>query len=196
VAEDQRRRVLAAVPAALARFGYEGAAVASIIEPAGISRRTFYDLFDGKADAFTAAHEEALALLWARAHPACEREREWPRRVVAAVEAVAEWVAANPLRAHLLVVEPLTAGPGVGYCHDALVSRFAPSLRQGKTACRVDLPPSYEEILLGGISGVVASRLAQGKAASLPTIAPQLAEFLLTPYLDGAEARRIARGLA
>jgi AcrR family transcriptional regulator len=194
VAEDQSRRILAAASIVFARFGYNATSVLSIIESAGVSRRTFYDLFAGKADAFGAAHEEAFAVFAERVRLACEYEREWPVKVARAVEAAVEWAAANPSRARLIVAEPFTVGTQRACCYDLLVSRFTPSLRPGRVACKTELSPSLEEALLVSASALVASRLEPKRIGSLSALTPHIAEFLLTPYLGAEKARRQARG--
>lgn len=55
VREHQRRRILDAVDAIAARDGYDSCTVAAIIERAGLSRKTFYEHFNDRADAFLAA---------------------------------------------------------------------------------------------------------------------------------------------
>lgn len=193
IAEDQRRRILAAVGEAVSQRGYHATAVLHIIEPAAVSRRTFYDLFVGKDEAFCAAHSEALALVAERMRFAAEREREWPYEVAAAVAAALRWAATEPSRAHLIVSEPFTAGPRPAFCRDRFIARFAPPLRRGRTYSTAELPAVLETGLLGGVVGVVMARLSRGSPASLLDLVPDLIEVILNPYLGGVEARRIAQ---
>jgi AcrR family transcriptional regulator len=193
VAEDQRRRILAAVPPVLATHGYGGLTVRHIIERAGVSRRTFYDLYVGKVDAFVAAHEEILALLCARVDVACATAADWPAKVRAGLGATLDLAATEPLRMRLLVAEPLTAGPRPAYCHDLLVERFASRLRPGRCHAGGTPFPALEEMLVGGVAEILATRLRSDRADTLPELAPQLAELVLTPYLGLAETRRLAR---
>ncbi len=184
---------MAAVGEAVSERGYQATIVLDIVKAAGVSRRTFYDLFAGKEEAFCAAHEEALGMLEEEVRRACGYEPSWPGKVDAALEAALRWAAVEPRRAHLLFAEPLSAGPRPAYCHDRLVKRFAPLLRRGRILCSVDLHPSCEEVLLGGLASVVGTRLDPPRAASLPALAPSLAEFLLAPYLGPGEARGFVR---
>jgi AcrR family transcriptional regulator len=190
VAADQRRRILATVGEAISRRGYMRTAVEDILGPAGVSRRTFYELFAGKADAFCAAHDEALGLLGEQVQIACEGEREWPRKVAAAIAAALRWAAADPVRAHLIAAEPLTAGPNLAYCHDLLLARFGPGLRLGCGETGVELSETGQAALLGGVARVVALRLRAGHAARLPDLAPELTQIVLSPYLGREEAER------
>ena len=55
VERSQRERLLTGAAEAVAAKGYAATSVADIIERAGVSRTTFYQLFDGKLDCFLAA---------------------------------------------------------------------------------------------------------------------------------------------
>src|ERR1044072_914755 len=57
VAENQRERLLNGVVGAAAEPGYNAATIAKITKAAKISRRTFYEYFEGKEDCFLAAFE-------------------------------------------------------------------------------------------------------------------------------------------
>lgn len=57
VAENQRQRLLNGVVEAVAEHGYNATTIARIVAAAGISRRTFYEHFEGKEDCFAAAYE-------------------------------------------------------------------------------------------------------------------------------------------
>jgi AcrR family transcriptional regulator len=192
VAADQHRRIVAAVGEAISRWGYDGIVVEQIIGLAGVSRRTFYDLFTSKGDAFRVAHAEALALLADEVGAACEGRSELPGKVGAAIPAALEWAARERCRASLVAGGPFSAGPHAAYCHDRLVTHFAPGFRRGRRAPAIAVSPTQEEALLAGLAGIVAARLRSGQAASLPPLAPELVEFALTPYLGAGEARRSA----
>src|SRR4051794_13367497 len=61
VAESQRERLLVAMADATAAKGYANVAVADVIERAGVSRRSFYEHFANKEDAFLAAYDAGVA---------------------------------------------------------------------------------------------------------------------------------------
>jgi hypothetical protein len=82
----------------------------------------------------------------------------------------------------------------MAYCHERLTARFAPALRRGRLAPDIEPPPSLEEALIAGLAGIVAGRLRNGEIASLPYLAPELTELVLTPYIGVAEAKRVAYG--
>ena len=194
VAADQRRRIQAGAITAFANHGYAGASIGRIIEPARVSRRTFYELFAGKEDAFLRIHEEALADLTARVSVASAAARPWPRRVAAAISAATELAAASPERGLLLAGDEFAAGPWTGHVHDTLLARFGPPLRHGRALSSPAKPPTLEAAVIGGIAAIVADRLRTGRAQELPGLDAQLAEFALIPYVGLEAAHSAPRG--
>jgi AcrR family transcriptional regulator len=194
VAADQRRRILAAVPEAVAAHGFDRTFVRHIVEQARISRPTFYELFDDRFAAFRAAYEHAFDCLLARLEWACEAQRRWPQKVSAAVSAALVFSAAEPAAARLIAVGPLATGATTTALRNRSLERLIPPLRAGRKKFpeAASLPSHTEQALLGGICSVIAERLHAGEQDSLPTLAPQLTQLTLTPYLGATEARRIA----
>lgn len=192
VAAHQRRRLLAALPAAFAEHGYDGAAVGELVRRSHVSRRTFYDLFEGKDDALLACHGEALAELLAAVRGACVGE--WPLRVREGLGAILAAAIADPLRFRLLAGEPYLAGPHADAFRATLVRRLAPRLRRGRRLAGSQLFPALEEVLIAGVSSVVLARLRAGRAPELRGDAPDLTEFVLVPYLGPDRARALAVG--
>ena len=64
VVENQRERILPAVADVTSVAGYREMTVEDVIVTAGISRRTFYEHFTNKDDAFLAAFDAVLAKLF------------------------------------------------------------------------------------------------------------------------------------
>ena len=187
------RRLARAWAESIAVRGYRRTTVRHLIESSRVSRRTFYDRFGGKADAFVAIHSEALASLTTRLEAAVAAQPDWSHRVAAAVASALGFAACHPCEAQLLVGDPFAAGPRPGYCQELLVERFAPGLALGRgEALTPPSPPYLEATLVGSVIGVVSSRVRSGSAHSLPAMGPPLIEFVLAPFLGSPEARRVA----
>src|SRR5215470_18432448 len=60
VAANQRERILSATAQAATELGYAEMSVEAIIARAGVSRRTFYEQFKNKEDAFLAAYDAVV----------------------------------------------------------------------------------------------------------------------------------------
>src|SRR3954449_5882078 len=66
IAHNQRERLLDAIANVVAEKGYAATRVADITDYAGVSRKTFYELFTDKEDCFLAAYDAITALLMDR----------------------------------------------------------------------------------------------------------------------------------
>src|SRR3954471_8359057 len=81
VERNQRSRLYGAMIEAVSRAGYERTTVAHVIALAGVSRRSFYELFPGKERCFLATHDAILARERRRVIDAWQRERAWASRL-------------------------------------------------------------------------------------------------------------------
>jgi hypothetical protein len=146
-----------------------------------------------RPDDFAPAFEAAFARLQIRIETACAAEVGWPAQVAAAIRAGLGFAAADPGGAQLLTNEALAHGVDGIARHERLIAY----LRQGLTPGREQrpdgkrLPDTTEQAMASGIVMLIALRVAQGRAAELPAIATEAIQFVLTPYLGAAEARRI-----
>ena len=60
ISRSQRERLLEATLRVVAAKGYAAATVADLTREAGVSRTTFYELFEDKEACFLAAYDEAV----------------------------------------------------------------------------------------------------------------------------------------
>jgi AcrR family transcriptional regulator len=100
VAANQRERILAAVTQAAAELGYAEMSVEAIIVRAGVSRRTFYEHFKNKEDAFLAAYDAVVHRTVTRVRRAylnetTALERCWPPLPAASRAASWSWPATS-----------------------------------------------------------------------------------------------------
>lgn len=98
----------------------------------GISRRTFYEHYRDKDEAFRAVHQEALISLESAVGCASSSEPDWGAAVTTGLEAALAWAAITPPSALLVAAEPFASGSRLGHCRDQLFASFAPTLRCGR----------------------------------------------------------------
>jgi AcrR family transcriptional regulator len=196
VAQNQRERLLAALADCLNERGYDRTTVSLIGKRAGVSKSDFYKHFESKDACFLAAYDDAVARIRARVLAGCDGEGEWTGRVLAALEALLEALAAEPAQAQLAFVEGLRAGRGVYDRYQEALASFVPSLREGAPAPGGDVPAqaATDDAVVGGIASLLSRRIAAGETEQLPDLLPEIVEFALTPYLGAAEARRVIVG--
>lgn len=197
VVHNQRERLIAGLAEAVAEKGYGGTTIADITRHAAVSRRTFYEHFEGKDECFVAAFDTVTEQLRERVEEAYEAEDEWADGVRAGIGAMLTFLASEPNLARLAMVEALVAGPVVVERYDASVQTFLPYLtagREGRSKAVLDrLSDSTEEALVGGMVSLVARRIVAGQTEELESLLPDLVEFTLAPYVGNDEAARIAR---
>jgi AcrR family transcriptional regulator len=195
VAESQRERVLVATADAVAEKGYNNASVADVIERAGISRRSFYEHFANKEDAFLAAYDAGVGgLLDAIAEAEDEAaatsggaggDGGLLARAHAGTEVYLQLLADNPAFARTFLVEVLGAGPEALARRDAVHQRFAERMAQTFDAIAAqvpDLPRPNDYVFraaVGAIHELVTDCLLKRGAEALPELLAPILEIEL-----------------
>jgi AcrR family transcriptional regulator len=197
VTRNQRERLIAGLAEAVAEHGYSGTTIAHITRAAAVSRRTFYEHFESKDECFVAAYDAVMGELRERVSEAFEETDEWPQAIKAGIDAMLEFLAANPALARLCMVEALVAGPAVVERYDAAIQSFVPYFQKGREGRSPEvlsrLSATTEEALVGGMVSLISRRIIAGRAEELEELLPDLVEFTLTPYLGSKEASKIAK---
>lgn len=194
VARNQRERILDGVAVVSAERGYGEMAVADITQAAGVSRKTFYQHFRNKEDAFAAAYEELAGRLLSYVRTGLGRSETFEAGVIECVRAFLEFVASEPKFAHMCIVEVLAAGPEAVDRRNATMREFAQLIERGaELGVPGARPPGLTaETLVGGIYEVVYSRILAGQVAELPGLLPDLAYTVTLPYAGHEAAARVA----
>jgi AcrR family transcriptional regulator len=190
VARNQRERILAAVGEEVSAKGYPEVSVADIVNRAGVSRRTFYELFDNKEEAFLAAYDEAAGRLVSSVRAAYAAETGFTARFGAGFQVFLELLAASPAFARMCIVEVLAAGPEAVERRRQVMAEFARLIEEN---ARDHLeppapPPLVAETVVGGICEAVYRRIAAGETELLPRLVPDFVESALLPYVGASEA--------
>jgi AcrR family transcriptional regulator len=195
VLANQRERLLAATTAIFAEQGYAALAIGAVITRAGVSRSTFYKLFDDKLDCVLAAQRRAVEALGQTIAWACAAEQDWPHGVAHGVGAALAFAARFPGEARLVIAsgqvasEPALARQGLP-AHERLIELLRDGSRRHPGArSPTDLA---EQAAIGAAMSIVATFLAAGEIDALAERQADLVEIVLTPYLGGEEARRAA----
>jgi AcrR family transcriptional regulator len=169
VDDIQRARVVSAMVEVAAEAGYIGAAVAPVVARAGVSRRTFYELFDGREDCFLAAFGWGVAQARSVVLEAYSAQRPWRDRVRHALAALLAFLDSEPELARVCVIEALGAGKLVlgrrARVLDDLIDALGASAPQASRPGQPLLLTA--EGIVGGAFSVVHGRLLeQGAPAS------------------------------
>ena len=111
VAEVQRLRLAVAMADAMAEQGYVGTPVAAVRKRAGVSRETFYQLYDDKLACFLDTLDFVGDVLVAELATALDGPGTPLERAEGAVERYLDTVIRHPAFARLYLVEVHAAGP-------------------------------------------------------------------------------------
>ncbi|MGA9286585.1 MAG: TetR/AcrR family transcriptional regulator [Solirubrobacteraceae bacterium] len=199
VDDFQRARILSAMIEVSADVGYLGASVAPVVARAGVSRRTFYELFDGREDCFLAAFEWAVGQTRSVVLEAYGMQRTWRERVRYGLAALLVFFDAEPQLARVCVIEALGAGKLVLARRAIIVEKLAAGLGVEAPRARAGAgrPLLTAEGVVGGALSVIHGRLleaqrvesaqAQG-SGGLIGLHSQLMALIALPYLGPSAA--------
>jgi len=148
----------------------------------------------GSPEDFASVFETAFARVQIAVEEASTGQPDWSTRMAAAIRAGLEFAAADPAAANVLTNEAIAAGPDGVARYRRLTKYIAEALAVGRGQCPQpgEALGVTDQALAGGLLGLIAERLAAGRAGELPDLAPEAIEFALTPYLGTAEAKRVA----
>jgi len=188
VAGAQRRRMLAAMVAAVADKGYAAVAVTDVVGRARVSRATFYEQFTDKNDCFLAAFHACAENLTATTRDGLTGDLTPRQRVRATFDSYLGGLAAFPEGARVCLVEAHAAGPTAAEARREIQQPFAALLRdlhEGLRAAGEPVRPLADfdyEALVGACSSIVTNRVAAGSTADLPALASRFETFLLAHF--------------
>jgi AcrR family transcriptional regulator len=214
VDDFQRARIVSAMVEVAAELGYIGAAVAPVVARARVSRRTFYELFDGREECFLAAFDWGVTQARQVVIEAYASRRSWRERVRHALAALLAFLDSEPELASVCVIEALGAGKLVlqrrAQVLDELIGALDAEAPQPRGA--TEKPLLTAEGVIGGAFSVIHARLlehrqhiAEGDHASARTregggarplieLHGQLMALIALPYLGpGAAGEELTR---
>jgi AcrR family transcriptional regulator len=199
VGEVQRARMLAATVQVVGELGYERMSVARVTARAGVSRRTFYDLFEDREACFLAAFVATAERVRGLAVAAAAGERDWRGRVRGGLGALLGFLDEDPAAGRVLVVDALKAGPVVLECRAGLVGELIGVVEGGRAQVRRgrEIAPLTGEGVVGAVLAVVHARLlTDTRGGGFVELLNPLMAMVVQPYLGAAAAEReLARPL-
>jgi AcrR family transcriptional regulator len=192
VSQTQRARVLSSAVIVASELGYGEMSVARITANAGVSRRTFYDLFEDREDCFLAAFEETVSRARDLMLAAYGQERGWAAQTRKALIALLAFLDEQPGAARLLVVDSLKAGARVQRQRAEILRELSGVLHQTGSRARGarELPTLTSEGVVGAVLTVIHTRLSENSKATLVGLAGELMGVIVLPYLGAAAACR------
>jgi AcrR family transcriptional regulator len=187
-------------------IGAGNATVARVVARSGVSRRTFYELFEDREECFLAAFDQAVQRIAAVVLPAYRQPSKWRERVRAGLAELLELLEREPAMGRVLIVESLGAGPRALERRQSVLLQILPFVDRGQAEAKRDDPPPplTAEGIVGGVLSLIHTRMLV--SSPLPTVrgpgvaGPDgdsllgllnpLVAMVVLPYLGAAAARR------
>lgn len=188
VAAWQRQRMLSAMVAAVAEKGYTAVAVADVVQRARVSRATFYEQFDDKADCFVAAFHWCVDTFVERLRSKNPREVPPRQRLHSILETYLGAMAEFPEGARVCLVDVYAVGPTAALHRKQIQLDFMELMQHLHEDFAASGEPVNElttfdfEAVVGAISSIATNKIAMGEAGDLPSLLAPLERFVLTHY--------------
>jgi AcrR family transcriptional regulator/DNA-binding MarR family transcriptional regulator len=192
VAELQRARMLTAMVQEMDERGAANVSVGHVVARSGVSRRTFYEIFNDREDCFLAAFDDALKRVAAAVVPAYEQSGSWRVRMRSALVALLAYLEHDRATGRLLIVESLAAGPGALERRREVLAQIVAVIEQGSLEEQAPGgPPALTaEGIVGGVLSVLHARLTGKNETSLLDLTGPLMGMIVLPYLGPTAARK------
>jgi AcrR family transcriptional regulator/DNA-binding MarR family transcriptional regulator len=190
--EIQRGRMIGAMINAAAEDGASNVSVAAVVSRSGVSRRTFYEVFNDGQECLLAALEDSLQRARLYVTEVHDPRDPWRVRTRAALHALLSFLEDEPQRGRLLVVEAPGAGREVLEWRTQVLGELIQALDEGRAESgrTAALTPLTAEGLVGSVLAVVHARMVSSENPALAELTNPLMSTIVLPYLGPAAARQ------
>lgn len=183
VQKIQRDRLMRAMAKTVAEYGYQETTVRRLLGRAGLSRRTYYELFEDKEDCYLAAYDEVVEHLLdavAEAYASGESPEEQIER---GLRAFLEFCRDEPDIARMCIVEVLAAGATARARRADTMERLASLMEGALQELRGDkkLSKLAAQGLIGGVHELIYTPIDRGETQNLPDLAEQIVATQVKP---------------
>jgi AcrR family transcriptional regulator len=192
VIEIQRARLLAAMAQVSSERGAANVTVAHVVERAGVSRRTFYELFSDREDCFLAAFDDGIARASRYVLDSYDPDARWAERIRTALTGLLTFLDVERGTGQLLVVGSLGAGTSALERRRRVLAQIITVIDEGRKETKAghELPSLTAEGVVGGVMSVLHSRLLEERPGPLVVFTGALMSMIVLPYLGPAAASK------
>lgn len=211
VVEMQRRRLLTATSELVYERGVQAVTIALLSDRAGVSRKTFYGIFEDREGCLLAVFEDAVRQAGSVLDGAVRGELGWCERVRAGIAALLSFLDEEPVVGRLLIVEALGAGERTLTARARVLAQIIAFVEEGRAQPKAvrDIPPLTAEGIVGAVFSVIHARMLphqtsgllvssgigqdgpSGEGASrMALLSGALTAMIVQPYLGAGAAKR------
>lgn len=181
---DHRQRLLDGLARVLTERSYSELTIADIVAAAHVSRRTFYEHFEGKEACLLALCErlstEVLVLIAQGYDPTAD----WVEQLQGVTLAYLRSLQAQPALVRSLYLELMAIGPAGLAMRRRIGQRFAQflmmqvELAKAREPGKRSLSPALATAVVGGINELILQAIEDGQTERLAELAPTVTEFV------------------
>jgi AcrR family transcriptional regulator len=190
----QRRRLTLAIVEVAGESGLEAASIGRICEQAGVSRRTFYELFEDREACLLAAFDAQIERLGSNVRREFENTGSWRDAIRQSLVAMLEQLDTQPDVARVCLIETQRAGSSLVERRRDILEVLASAIDGGRTEARPgsEPPPLTAQGVVGGALSVIQARLLERQAEDtkppLVELTGPLMAMIVHPYLGATAA--------
>ena len=190
VEEIQRARILTAMVEVSREHGPGDATVARVVDRAGVSRRTFYELFEDRERCFLAALDRGSARVSQAVLESYDPDARWAERIRTGLTGLFSFLDLEPGVGWLLIVCSLGAGTDALERRRHVLAQITTVIDQGRMERRgTELPSLMAEGIVGGALSIIQARLLDEGGRRLIELLNPLMGMIVLPYLGPNAAR-------
>jgi AcrR family transcriptional regulator/DNA-binding MarR family transcriptional regulator len=192
VVQMQRRRLLNATTEIVYERGVQALTAVVVAKRAGMSHKTFYDLFSDREGCLLAAFEEAVGQATQAVEQSVAGQKKWRERVRAGLTSLLSYFDYDPLMGRLLIVEALGSGGRTLQARQRVFAQIVAIVEEGRTEAKAGLqaPPLTAEGIVGAVFSIIHARMVERDSRPLLELTGPLMATIVHPYLGPAAAQR------
>jgi AcrR family transcriptional regulator len=186
----QRARLLDATVDLVVEVGVRGLTVRRVTARAGMSSKSFYDLFADREECLLAAFDHAVQRIARDVAPAYEAEGEWSEKLRAGLGALLDVLDGEPVLGRFVFVEALACGPLVLERRARLLEDLAGVIDAHGGGEEDWSGPLMAEGVIGAVCSVIHARLLESDRGALVGLLGGLMAMIVLPY-RGQDAAKL-----
>lgn len=177
--------------------GYAQASVAAVVARSGSNRARFYTAWEGKAQCYATAYEDAAEELRRRLLASCSDAGDWVTGISRGLLELAAYTDEDPALAAGVIAEVHVAGDGPLGKRDELAADLARAVDRARADIKNERrqpPPATAAFVVAAVEAAVVRSLAEKR--SLVDSVPALLWIAVSCYFGAFAADRAVRRLA
>lgn len=185
---DPRTRIMNALVAVSAEYGFANTKVSVVLARAGVSSRTFYEQFDGLDDCLVAVMSDMLERVMAFVPRELADAEHWQDGVRSALGALLVFFDEEPERTRVCIVDGLAGGSFVLEQRRRMNEAFSSPFIERVERDLKQVPRLTAEGVLSSVHGVLHTHIVAGQPGAFIDLLGPLMGLVMAPYLG---ARRV-----